>query len=153
MTEEQRQRARKRSRDWYWANKERVQKNFAKWYAQNKERLIEKSSQWREKNRERYEANQAAWRERVSHRRCAQAALRRAGIPQAMPAWANRFFISEAYRLAKLRSRLTGIQWHVDHIVPLNSEIVCGLHVENNLQVIPAAVNLRKQNFTWPNMP
>lgn len=69
------------------------------------------------------------------------------------PGWANAFFISEAYRLAKLRERIVGGKWHVDHIVPLQSRVVCGLHVEHNLQVIPAAVNIRKHNRVWPDMP
>lgn len=60
--------------------------------------------------------------------------------------WANKFFIKEAYHLASLRTKLTGMEWHVDHIIPLRNPLVCGLHVENNLQVIPAEVNHRKGN-------
>ena len=74
-------------------------------------------------------------------------------VSAAKPAWANDFFIREAYHLAKLRTLATGYPWHVDHIVPLKSDLVCGLHVEHNLQVIPASENVRKQNFYWPDMP
>ncbi len=70
----------------------------------------------------------------------------------AVPAWANKFFISEAYHLAKLRTEITGFKWHVDHIVPLQSDLVCGLHVEHNLRVIPARDNLTKNNRWWPDM-
>jgi hypothetical protein len=62
------------------------------------------------------------------------------------PLWANRFFMEEAYCLALLRTKLTGFLWHVDHIVPLNNPLVCGLHNEFNLQVIPAVINLQKGN-------
>lgn len=80
-------------------------------------------------------------------------ANRRAAKYSASPSWANSFFIAEAYRLAKLREQMTGIKWHVDHIVPLRNKLVCGLHVEYNLQVIPASINYRKSNTFWPDMP
>lgn len=84
--------------------------------------------------------------------RIARRAKRRAKEFCATPSWANQFFIKEAYHLAKLRKDATGFKWHVDHIVPLNSKLVCGLHVEHNLQVIPATENIRKSNLSWPDM-
>ena len=84
---------------------------------------------------------------------CAKAAKRRATKKSGTPLWINAFFIHEAYRLAKLRKEVMGIDWHVDHIVPIHSEIVCGLHVHNNLQVIPSINNYRKSNIYWPDMP
>ena len=71
---------------------------------------------------------------------------RKRHVRQATPTWANQFYIEEIYTLAKLRTELTGIPWHVDHIIPLRGKLVCGLHVETNLRVIPALENLRKNN-------
>lgn len=71
----------------------------------------------------------------------------------ASPGWANKFFMQEAYDLARLRTKVTGYAWHVDHVVPLKSKLVCGLHCEQNLAVIPGAVNCSKRNLYWPDMP
>lgn len=56
------------------------------------------------------------------------------------------FVTREAHDLRIRRNLLTGIEWHVDHIIPLKGIDVCGLHIWNNLQVIPKILNLRKGN-------
>lgn len=50
----------------------------------------------------------------------------------------------EAHDIRKLRNKITGIEWHVDHIEPLRGKEVCGLHIWNNIQVIPKIINLIK---------
>lgn len=90
--------------------------------------------------------DRADWKVANQHLVNANTQARRFAKRNATPAWRNKFFISEAYHLAKLRSELTGVKHEVDHIYPLKSAVVCGLHVEFNLQVIPAKINRLKGN-------
>lgn len=71
----------------------------------------------------------------------------------ATPAWSNRKRVLEIYSMCRRMSKITGIRHHVDHIVPLISKTVCGLHNEFNLRVVTATENLRKHNRNWPDKP
>jgi hypothetical protein len=51
------------------------------------------------------------------------------------------------YALAKKMQETTGVAYHVDHILPLVSPIVCGFHSPENLRVITAKENWSKRNF------
>lgn len=66
-------------------------------------------------------------------------AQKRAKKFKATPPWADLEKVRAIYR-----ARPAG--QHVDHIVPLNSPIVCGLHWEGNLQYLPARDNMSKKN-------
>lgn len=60
--------------------------------------------------------------------------------------WADEDKIQAIYAEARRLTVETGIEHHVDHIIPIKGDIVCGLHVETNLRIVPAAENLRKKN-------
>lgn len=121
---------------------DRLNAASAAWYAANKDRAAEHKIRWKKLNPERHKVLAAAGRAR-----------RRAASANATPAWANKFFMEEAYDLARRRTKVFCFSWHVDHIVPLCHKLVCGLHVPANLQVIPGVENLSKGNRNWPDTP
>ena len=71
---------------------------------------------------------------------------------RAFPVWANKDAIKAIYIEAQ-EFRDAGFNVHVDHIVPLQSKLVCGLHVESNLRILLAEHNIKKSNKVWPDMP
>lgn len=78
-----------------------------------------------------------------------KAVFRKESVKRATPAWLSkeqRTQIESVYYHAKDCQIVTGEVYHVDHIVPLQGQDVCGLHVPWNLQVLPAEVNVRKSN-------
>lgn len=74
-------------------------------------------------------------------------AKRRATELQAIPCW----FESEL--VASIYTKATELGFEVDHIVPLNNPLVCGLHCWNNLQLLSPELNRSKGNRHWPDMP
>jgi 5-methylcytosine-specific restriction endonuclease McrA len=67
----------------------------------------------------------------------------------ATPTWVTpeqKLAMRQMYLQAMQLTKLTGNRYVVDHIVPLISEEVCGLHVPWNLRVITQEENLRKSN-------
>lgn len=87
------------------------------------------------------------------HKMAEKFSRRRASKLRATPAWADQSKIAEFYFAANFLSMVTGEWYHVDHIVPLQSKFVCGLHNQFNLQVTPGKENLKKGNRHWPEMP
>lgn len=80
-------------------------------------------------------------------------AKRHAAKMHRTPAWLTAddlWMIEQAYELAALRTKLFGFSWHVDHVLPLQGRKVSGLHVPNNLQVIPWSDNVSKSNKFLP---
>lgn len=76
-------------------------------------------------------------------------ALRDRRNRQATPKWLTteqRKQIISIYDHMRDCNIITGEEYHVDHIVPLRGENVCGLHVPWNLQILPADVNISKSN-------
>ena len=66
-----------------------------------------------------------------------------------VPKWSETQAIYDIYE----SSRQMGKHYEVDHIVPMKSYLVCGLHCLHNLKIVPKKLNRMKINAFWPNMP
>ena len=71
---------------------------------------------------------------------------RRLLVALGTPPWVNMDKIKAIYRKRDRITKATGIKHHVDHVIPIQGVLVCGLHVETNLDIIPAKENLAKSN-------
>lgn len=105
--------------------------------------------QWRIENRGAHLATLKRYRTNRQPVRTALQVKRKAAKLQRTPAWLTDFdllHIQCLYQVAAMRTRESGYEWHVDHVIPLQGKTVSGLHVPLNLRVIPAADNLQKSN-------
>ncbi len=112
----------------------------------NPEKKRARSKAYREQHREELRAKNRAYQQ--SHPAVVRAGAMRhiAARRQATPRWADHSEIAAIYREAVRLTQATGIEHQVDHIYPLNSPILCGLHVAANLQILTKTENLRKSN-------
>lgn len=143
------ERQKAKSAKWNRENSEKSKANNAKWYAENIEKVAIKSAKRYVENLEKIRARSARWFRENSHKAAAYATKRHAAKLQRTPRWLTRDQfkeIEQVYKAASDRSKETGIEMHVDHIVPLRGKNVSGLHVPWNLQILTKAENSRKGN-------
>ena len=109
-------------------SKEEKNQFFRNWVKKNKQKALYFSQQWRKNNLE-YDAFRSAYRRAIKKQR--------------FPSWANKQEIKKIYLNCPEG-------YHVDHVLPLQGKYVSGLHVETNLQYLPAIENWRKNNVYVP---
>jgi hypothetical protein len=118
----------------------------ARYHKDNKEARNAKDKAYNKENKEAIKARKGKYYKDNRGEYIARNAKRRACKVQATPKWANLSKIEGLYKLAQYLTKKHGRQIHVDHIVPLQNPLVCGLHVEDNLQLLFADENLSKSN-------
>jgi len=136
------------------------------YYQENREAILEQKRQhhqrddvaaqrrsYRERKRESLAEARRRWRMENPSAAASQVARRRAARKRAIPSWADEKKMRPYYAIASFLSAHFGVPWHVDHVVPLQSPLVCGLHTQINLTFMPAAWNQAKHNKHWPDMP
>lgn len=114
-------------------NKDKLSSGKKEYYKENKEHLLNYYKEWRSLNV--HKQNEYSARKRY--------------LKKKSKFLLNKEFSKEIINFYKEAKRLTletGIQYHVDHIVPLQGEHVSGLHVPWNLQILTAKENIEKRN-------
>ena len=144
-------------RQWYKSNKNRhaemshvcYERNKENILAKQKDRLDEIAANRRAKRRENPElARKKDRKNYAKHKDSIRVLLNsyQSKFRKQCPVWADRNAIKTIYARAREMTQKTGIQYHVDHIIPLNGDLVSGLHVAENLQIITSYENQRKGN-------
>lgn len=137
-------------------NKIAIRQAYQQYYYNNQQRLIQYSREYRRRHPDSVKIARQRHYKAQKHRYIARNALRRARQFQATPFWLTEEQVNSMNLIYELRdalSRNTGMEYHVDHIVPLKAKnyfngrychVACGLHVPWNLQVVPKTQNLKK---------
>lgn len=118
---------------------EQYKERTAKYRDNNRDKLRQTAKEYRERNKELCYQRVRDWEKRNKGKRKSYKAKHRALQIKATPKFANMKKIHEIYKNCPKG-------YHVDHIIPLNNPIVCGLHVEWNLQYLSAKDNCSKSN-------
>ena len=125
-------------------NRERSE-YYKEYYQRNRLKKLEYAKKQRELLGPRVLAeNQRNYYLKNHHMMAYKKALRRSRKKLATPIWADLNKINEVY--ATCPEDMT-----VDHIIPITSPIVCGLHVSWNMQYLTRSANSKKGNSLPPH--
>jgi hypothetical protein len=152
------------SKKWMTENAERRRAYIQTYNIENRDKLNEQKRQYAAQNREMMRdikrrsaiKNAAAvkrkndrWKKNNIIKVRSYWAKRHAAKLKAMPPWLTEEHLARIesfFAFAREREKETGVPHHVDHIVPLQGDDFCGLHVPWNLCVLPAFENISKGN-------
>jgi hypothetical protein len=134
------QKINERSRQWAKSNPEKAKNKYTKWKNANPDKVKAKEINYRKNNSEKIKAAGIAWRKANPDKVSNKTMRRVAAKLQRTPKWLTKTQlkeIQEFYSSASRITKITGIPYQVDHIIPLRGKEVSGLHVPWNLQILP----------------
>jgi 5-methylcytosine-specific restriction endonuclease McrA len=126
--------------------REEVKDRKNEWYLENHEKVKQAAATRPDHVKREY---RNVWKANNVLKIRADTKARRRKHREATPPWLSRrqkTEIRQMYQAAITLTKTTGEQYVVDHIIPLRSDFVCGLHVPWNLRVITQEENLKKSN-------
>jgi hypothetical protein len=137
----------KREAKWKKDNPDKVKINNKRYDNAHKEVILESSKLYRENNKEAISIRNKKYADENPHKCAEKRIRRRMSELRCTPEWSESDKIKEVYKKSKWLESITGLKYHVDHIVPLQGVNVCGLHVWANLQILEASLNCSKQHL------
>lgn len=134
--------------EYYERNKERLKAKSKEYSKNNKEEIAKKKKIYADGRKEIKAAYDKEYRKNNKHKLSKHSIQRNYKRYQATPPWYTdeKIKINRLYSKRDELSKLWDIQLHVDHIVPIQGENVCGLHCWDNLQLLESSLNLVKGN-------
>ena len=136
-------------REYYLKNKDKIKARTKLWRKNNPEKKRLANAAYKKRNKAKVNNNTKKYKAKNPGVTNANTAKRRAALLQRTPKWLNKEqlkAIQKVYILASEITKNTGVEMHVDHIIPLQGKIISGLHVPWNLQIIPGRLNEAKGN-------
>jgi hypothetical protein len=134
----------------YEAKKEQYKARVKANYDANPSKKIEYQKAYAEKNKEKISDYLKKYLKdyylKNPHYLRMRSATYRAALNKAIPKWACFDEIKKIYEKAKAMTDETGVQYEVDHVIPLRGKNVCGLHCHTNMQILTAEENIAKSN-------
>lgn len=125
-------------------NNESVTAGQRRRYHENSEKIKKDQKRYREKNKEKIRAAQQAYRDRDRAGWNARGSASRAERIKRVVPWSDPAKTKEIYDTAIEVSRITGMPWEVDHVMPMQGSGVSGLHHQDNLMIVPKYDNRSK---------
>lgn len=159
MRTEKQQKLYEYKKAWAKANSEKVRASRIKYEELNKEKIdsyrnsdsfkkaaVKRATEYNKNNPDKRKVTSAKYSKNNPHKSLMAVMRRNARKLQSTTKWNNETFVECLYSVAAMLNKYGNEKYHVDHIVPLRHELVCGLHTYDNLRVITAKENLKKGN-------
>jgi len=126
--------------NWSKNNPEKIKMYSKKAYKNNAAKIKIGKAKWYRKHIKEQKARVLKWQKNHPGKVNAANVAYQAAKLKRTPVWADKKSIQEFYILASKNNM------HVDHIIPLRGKLVSGLHILENLQLLPSTDNHQKSN-------
>lgn len=124
-----------------------------KYYIKNKIKILKRVKEYGKfyyiNNKNKISDYGKIWRLNNKDSRLLSKSKRRTAKMNRMPNWLSKEQIDEIkwfYKMSSFFTQITGEQYDVDHIIPLQGKDISGLHVPWNLQILHHSENCSKSN-------